>query len=176
MRSFLIYVLTLGWLWRWAEQLAEWRLARTLEKYGDESLAARRATNAFSKARFAKRFGRPAPGPVRDYLSALERKGVPLSDLRILLANRLFVAHDGQAMLRSDLNLKADYWIGRTMPVFGIALQLAMLFCIYRHCGTIPWLPAIIAGLGMLLGYYFLGLFTVQPYAILRRHRILIAI
>lgn len=176
MHAFLTYVLTFGWVWYGRERRAEQHLAKVLDQHGDESLLARRATIAFSEANFAARFGRPAPGPVRDYVSALERKGVPLSDLRILVANRLFLAQDGQAILRSDLNFKVDLWIGLIMPVFGIAIQLDMLSCIYQHCGTIPWLPAFMAAIGMGLGYYFLSLFTVQPYAILLRHRILVAI
>lgn len=175
MRSFLIYVLTFGWIWRWGEATAERHLADTLEDQGDESLAARRATNAFSQARFAARFGRRAPSPVRDYVATLHRRGVPLSDLRILLANRLLIAQDGKVLLRKDLNLVVDYWIGWLMPIIGIAMQGAVLHCIYRHCGVIPWLPVLAATLFMSLGYYFLGLYTIQPYALLRRHRILIA-
>lgn len=174
MRALLIYVLTLGWLWRWAEQSAERRLAETLERHGDESLAARHATNAFSKARFAARFGRPALGPVRNYVLALERKGVPLSDLRVLLANRLLVAREGQAVLRGDLNLKVDFWIGWVMPSIGLVLQVAVLACIYRHCGSIPWLPTLGAMLWMGLGYFFMSLYTIYPYTIARRYHALL--
>ncbi len=175
MRSFLIYVLTFGWIWRWGEAPAEMHLAETLEQHGDESLAARHATNAFSQACFAARFGRRAPSTVREVINNLDRQGVPLSDLRVLVANRLLIAQDGKAVLRKDLNLVVDYWIGWLMPIIGIVMQGAVLHCIYRHCGVIPWLPVLAATLFMSLGYYFLGLYTIQPYALLRRHRMLIA-
>lgn len=174
MRPLLVYILTFGWIWRWGEQRAERCLAETLEHHGDESVAARRATNAFSQARFAARFGRHAPSPVRHYVDELYRQGIPLADLRILVANRLFVAQDGKAVLRKDHNLAIDYWVGCAMPLFGLIMQGALLHCIYQRCGAIPWLPAVVAIVGMSLGYYFLGLFSIQPYTVLRRHRILI--
>lgn len=176
MKTLFVYALTFGWIWRGRQRraVAEQRLAAVLETHGDASFEARHATDVFSRAEFAALYGRHAPSPVRQCIKALARQGMPLSDLRILLANRMLIARNGTVSLRTDLNLSLDYWIGWLMIVFGCLLMSGLLTCIYQHCGNIPWLPTLGALLWMGLGYFFMSLYTIYPYAIARRYRALL--
>lgn len=176
MKNLLVYALTFGWIWRSQKRRdeKEAHLAEALDMHGDTSFAARQATDAYSKVEFAARYGRYAPSPVRQYVKLLAQQGLPLSDLRILLANRMFVAQNGNVLLRTDINLLLDYCVGWAMVAVGCVLMPALLACIYKQCGSIPWLPSLGAMLWMGLGYFFLSLYTIYPYVIVRRYAALL--
>ena len=93
-----------AWWWRARRSLAEKHLSHVLERSGDKSIAARRATERYREMQFAVTYWRNAPALVRRVALAAREAGLSMSDLRlIVLSTDLRVRHNKVLLRRSTL-------------------------------------------------------------------------
>lgn len=76
-----------GWWWRYRRRRAEHRLTRVLDRYGDKSIEARRATEKCRDMEFAVRFWRPAIGPIQQVARNALASGVPIEAVRFAITS-----------------------------------------------------------------------------------------
>lgn len=92
------------WWWRARRSVAEKRLSHVLERFGDKSIAARRATERYREMQFSVTYWRNAPALVRRVALAAREAGLSVSDLRLIVLNTdLRVRHDKVLLRRSTL-------------------------------------------------------------------------
>jgi hypothetical protein len=94
-----------AWWWRYRRHRAERRLTRTLERYGEQSMAARRATERFRDLEFAVTFWRPARRPVQQVVRDAVASGVPIDALRFAVTSHAFGMDGACVVLRCSYAL-----------------------------------------------------------------------
>lgn len=94
-----------AWWWRYRRQRAEHRLSEVLERYGDESHAARWATEKWQDMEFAVRFWRPAARPVQQVVRNAAACGVPIDALRFAITSRALGVKDARVVLKRSYAL-----------------------------------------------------------------------
>lgn len=171
MFAWLDHLLTPAWFWRLARIAAEFRLAKVLDCHGDMSLHARAASVKFSRIAFAEQYGRLVHPALQHHVECLMHRGVSLSDLRILVVNKVFIFRDEHLEIRSDVNFERDYWVGWATIALGVAFFSLLVRCLLSYCIATPWVGIAMGTAAMSLGYYFLSLYTIRPYVALRRHQ-----
>lgn len=157
-----------AWWWLARCWLAERRLSRALDQYGENSLEARRCTLRYQELYFGVRYWRTAPPLVRRAIEAAESKGVPRADLRLLALNRDVRQLDDRILVRRS------WW----MPVFAYAAP-AVMVCNWAYLTmfvlAVPgsWLAKGVMAIGITLLYWLMwpgfGLYSTRAYAAVKR-------
>lgn len=157
-----------AWWWSARCWLAERRLSRALDQYGENSLEARACTLRYQELYFGVRYWRTASPLVRRAIEAAESKGVPRADLRLLALNRDVRQLDDRILVRRS------WW----MPVFAYAAPVVMV-CnwayltafVLAHPG--PWLAKAAMAFVITLLYWLMwpgfGLYSTRAYAAVKR-------
>ncbi len=104
-----------AWWWLVRCWQAERALAEALERYGENSLEARRATERYRVVYFGVKYWRPAPPLVRHAVETAERGGVSRNDLRLLALNRDI------RQIGNTIKVRRTWW----MPVLASAAVIA---------------------------------------------------
>jgi hypothetical protein len=96
-----------AWWWRACRLIAERRLERALEKFGDRSIVVRRETERYRRLQFAVTYWRLAPAPVRQVVLEARRTGVNMSDLRLIVVNGDLKVVNGSVVLQRSILMRA---------------------------------------------------------------------
>lgn len=95
------------WWWRARRALAEKHLSQVLERFGDKSVAARRATERYREMQLAVTYWRSAPALVRRVVLAARKAGLPVSDLRLIVLNTDLRVRRNKLLLRRSTLMRA---------------------------------------------------------------------
>lgn len=140
-----------AWWWRYRRRRAERRLAKALERYGEQSMAARCATEKYRDLEFAVTFWRPARRPVQQVVRDAVASGVPIDALRFAVASHAF-GMDGVCVV-----LRCSY----ALVIVSAALSLVVLgesvtafaisFFVSGHVVMKSGLLLVVAGLDLMM-------------------------
>lgn len=94
------------WWWWTKRYIAERRLERALQRYGERSLPVRRETEMCRRMQFAVEFWRSAPSPIRQVVLKAKQEGVPHSDLQLMVLNTDLRARGDKVFVRRSFIAK----------------------------------------------------------------------
>lgn len=162
------YLWSAAWWWSARCWIAERRLSKALDQYGENSLEVRRCTLRYQELYFGVRYWRTAPPLVRRAIEAAESKGVPRADLRLLALNRDVRQLDDRIFVRRS------WW----MPVFAYAAPVVMA-CNWAYLMAFalvspgPWFAKTLTAFVITSLYWLMwpgfGLYTTRAYAAVKR-------
>lgn len=162
------YFWSAAWWWSACCWVAERRLSKALDQYGENSLEVRRCTLRYQELYFGVRYWRTAPPLVRRAIEAAESKGVPRVDLRLLSLNRDVRQLDDRILVRRS------WW----MPVFAYAAPVVMA-CNWAYLTAFvlalpgSWLAKAAMTLAITFLYWLMwpgfALYSTRAYAAVKR-------
>lgn len=162
------YFWSAAWWWSARCWVAERRLSKALDQYGENSLEVRRCTLRYQELYFGVRYWRTAPPLVRRAIEAAESKGVPRADLQLLALNRDVRQLDDRILVRRS------WW----MPVLAYVAPVVTV-CNWAYLTTfvlaVPgsWLAKAVMALVITLVYWLMwpgfGLYSTRAYAAVKR-------
>jgi len=79
------------WFWRFRLWVVDRHVGSVLERYGEQSIEARRALARCSRVHFAVQFGGMAPSWERTAVRKAKNAGLSTDDIRVVVRNRNFV-------------------------------------------------------------------------------------
>lgn len=156
------------WWTEWRRQRQEDRMAGVLEEAGEDSMAARTATERHRWLERGVKYWRPSPPLVVVALEASELAGVPRRDLRLLALNR-----DIQ-QIGDGVRVRRTWWA----PVLAYS-ALILILCHWALLSALVafspamWTTKLIGVAAISFFYWFLwpgfGLYSTSAYAAVKR-------
>lgn len=153
------------WFWRFRLWVVDRHVGSVLDRYGEQSIEARRALARCSRVHFAVQFGGMAPSWERTAVRKAKNAGLSTDDIRVVVRNRNFVEAG------EWLAVRQTWWLSVAVAwVFPVVAGFRwVLLCVYTL--TMPgeaWMKAItIATFTIVYWVIWRGvsLYTTRPLA-----------
>jgi hypothetical protein len=156
------------WWTKWRRWRQEALMAKVLEDFGEDSMAARAVTEGHRRLEQRDKYWRPSPPLVVAALEASELAGVPSRNLRLLALNR------DVRQVGLEVRVRRAWWA----PVLAYS-ALIVILCHWALLSALVvfspamWFAKLIGVAAISFLYWFLwpgfGLYSTQAYAAVKR-------
>lgn len=115
------------WFWRFRLWVVDRNVGPVLERYGEQSIEARRALAHCSRVHFAVQFGRMAPSWERTAVRKANNAGLSTEDIRVVVRNHNFVE------VGERLAVRQTWWLSVAVAwLFPVVAGFRwILLCVY---------------------------------------------
>lgn len=156
------------WEWQCRRWFAERHLAKVLNRYGDQSIEARRTTEKYRDIEFAAIYWRPTPRPVQQIVRAAAAAGVPIDALRLVVLSRDLRIKGSDIVLRRSRLIAALSMAMATIVLFEWADLCAITLLHHGHIALKCSVLVIVTAINAVLWRGW-TLWCGRPEAVVRR-------